>query len=376
MAPNVCDQHIFHFNILKMYRQTILLWSAKLIPPQTKVKGKQVKIFVTNTTTIFPGDTSWRLGLLLITSASLIPSVQWIKRSYCFPPGNTSHPQTSLSLPLPTCYLHKRLQALTHQNQTQGPPCQWDPCRVPFLTKRHPLWIYPPGPGSTSWAYPHPPHWLALRRVLWIDLLEHLGVFHSWTCHSCSLLFFLVWKLLSRVWLFVTLWTVQSMKFSKPEYWVGSLSLLQGIFPTQGSNPGLLHCRWILHQLSHKGSPFFLGHTHLPRGPLNSPPNLWDCCPGFHYPQPSQIPFPNINLMELLPDWKSSVTSLCPEHEEDPISTLAGGGACTTIPPSAPWCPPRALATLALQQWPPSWLSTFSPLHPPLRTYQYLRLAY
>ena len=33
---------------------------------------------------------------------------------------------------------------------------------------------------------------------------------------------------------------------------VGSLSLLQGIFPTQGSNPGLPHCRWILHQLSHK----------------------------------------------------------------------------------------------------------------------------
>ena len=36
---------------------------------------------------------------------------------------------------------------------------------------------------------------------------------------------------------------------------VGSLSLLQGIFPTQGSNPGLLHCRQILYQLSYKGSP-------------------------------------------------------------------------------------------------------------------------
>ena len=35
---------------------------------------------------------------------------------------------------------------------------------------------------------------------------------------------------------------------------VGSLSLLQGIFPTQGSNPDL-HCRRILYQLSHKGSP-------------------------------------------------------------------------------------------------------------------------
>ena len=35
---------------------------------------------------------------------------------------------------------------------------------------------------------------------------------------------------------------------------VGSRSLLKGIFPTQGLNPGLLHCRWILYQLSHQGS--------------------------------------------------------------------------------------------------------------------------
>ena len=33
---------------------------------------------------------------------------------------------------------------------------------------------------------------------------------------------------------------------------VGSHSLLQGIFPTQGSNPGLWHCRQILYQLSHR----------------------------------------------------------------------------------------------------------------------------
>ena len=39
---------------------------------------------------------------------------------------------------------------------------------------------------------------------------------------------------------------------------VGSLSFLQGIFPAQGSNPGLLRCRQILYQLSHKGSPRIL----------------------------------------------------------------------------------------------------------------------
>ena len=35
---------------------------------------------------------------------------------------------------------------------------------------------------------------------------------------------------------------------------VGSLSLLQGIFPTQELNQGFLHCRWILYQLSYQGS--------------------------------------------------------------------------------------------------------------------------
>ena len=39
---------------------------------------------------------------------------------------------------------------------------------------------------------------------------------------------------------------------------VGSLSLLQGIFPTQGSNPSLPHCRWILYHLRPQGSPKML----------------------------------------------------------------------------------------------------------------------
>ena len=39
---------------------------------------------------------------------------------------------------------------------------------------------------------------------------------------------------------------------------VVSLSFLQEIFPTQGSNPCLPHCKWILYQLSHKGSPWTL----------------------------------------------------------------------------------------------------------------------
>ena len=54
---------------------------------------------------------------------------------------------------------------------------------------------------------------------------------------------------------------------------VGSLYLylLQGIFPTQGLNPGLLHCRRILYQLSHKGSPRILEWEPIP-----SPVDLLD----------------------------------------------------------------------------------------------------
>ena len=46
----------------------------------------------------------------------------------------------------------------------------------------------------------------------------------------------------------------QSCPSSGQNTGVGSLSLLHRIFPTQGSNPGLLHCRWILYELSYQGS--------------------------------------------------------------------------------------------------------------------------
>ena len=66
-------------------------------------------------------------------------------------------------------------------------------------------------------------------------------------------------KSLSHVWLFAAPWAVAhqaplSMGFSDCQ------ALLQGIFPTQGSNPGLLHCRQILYCLSHRhhGSPRIL----------------------------------------------------------------------------------------------------------------------
>ena len=55
---------------------------------------------------------------------------------------------------------------------------------------------------------------------------------------------------------------------------VGSLSLLQGVFPTQGSNPGLPNCRQILYQLSHKGSPRILKWVY-PFSSGSSQPRNW-----------------------------------------------------------------------------------------------------
>ena len=47
---------------------------------------------------------------------------------------------------------------------------------------------------------------------------------------------------------------------------VGCHALLREIFPTQGLNPGLPYCRWILYHLSHQGNPLDLGPTLNPGG--------------------------------------------------------------------------------------------------------------
>ena len=56
-------------------------------------------------------------------------------------------------------------------------------------------------------------------------------------------------------------WTVACTRLLRPWDFLGKSTgegchfLLQGIFPTQGSNPGLPHCRQTLYRLSHPGSP-------------------------------------------------------------------------------------------------------------------------
>ena len=53
---------------------------------------------------------------------------------------------------------------------------------------------------------------------------------------------------------------------------VGCHALLQGIFPTQGSNPGLPHCGQILYPLSHQGSPRILEWVAYTFSRGSSPP--------------------------------------------------------------------------------------------------------
>ena len=65
---------------------------------------------------------------------------------------------------------------------------------------------------------------------------------------------------------------------------VGCHDLLQGIFQTQGLNPGLPHCQHILYHLSHQGSPesrtpWFSSH---PRAFVLAAASVRDACPGIH----------------------------------------------------------------------------------------------
>ena len=53
---------------------------------------------------------------------------------------------------------------------------------------------------------------------------------------------------------------------------MGSHFLLQGIFPSQGLNPGLPQCRWIIYQLGHQGSPKILDWVTYPFSTGSSQP--------------------------------------------------------------------------------------------------------
>ena len=89
-----------------------------------------------------------------------------------------------------------------------------------------------------------------------------------YVCVSLLCLPLIKWKRksFSCVWLFVTPRNSPGQNTG-----VGSSSLLQGIYPIQGSNPGLPNCRQILYQLSHQGSA--TTETQSVFTPITSVPN-------------------------------------------------------------------------------------------------------
>ena len=106
--------------------------------------------------------------------------------------------------------------------------------------------------------------------IVWL-YSERNSVGSYYSCIIFSLYLFQWWiKWGSKT---VTPWTIYSPGNSPGQNTgVGSLALLQGIFPTQGWNPGLPHCRWILYQLSHKGSPRILEWVAYPFSRESSQP--------------------------------------------------------------------------------------------------------
>ena len=76
-------------------------------------------------------------------------------------------------------------------------------------------------------------------------------------------------------WLFATPWIYSPRNSPGKNTGVGSLSLLQEIFPTQGLSPDLLHCRQILYQLNHQGSPRILEWVAYPFSSGSSQPRNW-----------------------------------------------------------------------------------------------------
>ena len=96
----------------------------------------------------------------------------------------------------------------------------------------------------------------------------HLRLFSPiWELHINGITWYVLFCV-CHVCLFVTPWTVAHeapvfMEFSRQEYWSGSHSLLQGIFPTQELNSVLLHCRQILYHLSQQCLVSFIQYDDL-----------------------------------------------------------------------------------------------------------------
>ena len=106
---------------------------------------------------------------------------------------------------------------------------------------------------------------------------------------------------LSHVQLFATPWSVHGILHEK-NTGVDCHSLLQGISPTQGLNPGLLHCRQIFYCLSHQGSPdILLLFSHLVVSDSLRPHGLQHARPPCQSPTPSRSSLKLMSIESVMP---------------------------------------------------------------------------
>ena len=118
------------------------------------------------------------------------------------------------------------------------------------------------------------------------------------------------WKLLSHIWLFVGPWTVAPRLLcpcNSPgkNTGVGSHSLLQWIFLTQGSNPGVRHYRQMLYPLSHQGSPGSIPRLGRSPGEENSYPFQYSCLE--NYMDRGDGELQSMGLQRVGHDWATSL---------------------------------------------------------------------
>ena len=142
----------------------------------------------------------------------------------------------------------------------------------------------------------------------------------DWLTHERKMVMRSEVKSLSRARLFVTPWIVACTKLLRP--WdfqgkgtgVGWHFLLQGIFPTQGLNPGLSHCRQTLYRLSHQRSPsnekerlkFPVSHQwgSMVAQLVKNPPTMWETwVPSLGWEDPLETGIATHSSIHGLPWW-------------------------------------------------------------------------
>ena len=124
---------------------------------------------------------------------------------------------------------------------------------------------------------------------------------------------------------------------------VGSHYILQGIFPSQGSNPCLLHCRQILYQLSPQGSPRILEWVAYPFSRGSSWPRNWigvfcNCRWIFYQLSYQSGPLAKMNAVKMEAD--ACLCSLCIFlarcSQEETVETGSTTGSQAPTGPSVP----------------------------------------